>query len=78
MNSLVSERGQVTIPKPLRDRMGIRSGDVLDFEERDGRLVATKLLAGISDPIDAVTGVIDVGCSTDEAIELARGSADLL
>ena len=32
-------RGQVTIPKPLREKLGIQAGTLLTLEERDGRLV---------------------------------------
>jgi antitoxin PrlF len=42
MKSLVSEKGQVTIPKALRDRLGLRAGTSLDFQAEGGRLVATK------------------------------------
>jgi AbrB family looped-hinge helix DNA binding protein len=42
MKSLVSEKGQVTIPKILRDRLGLRPGTALDFQAEGGRLVATK------------------------------------
>ena len=37
---MVSEKGPVTIPKPLRDSLGLAPGTELDFEERDGTLVA--------------------------------------
>jgi AbrB family looped-hinge helix DNA binding protein len=33
MTATVSEKGQVTVPKALRDRLGIRPGEVLDFDE---------------------------------------------
>src|SRR5450759_5210080 len=36
MKATVSEKGQVTIPKRLRERLGIRAGQMLDFEEPDG------------------------------------------
>ncbi|MBV9729812.1 MAG: AbrB/MazE/SpoVT family DNA-binding domain-containing protein [Pseudonocardiales bacterium] len=39
---MVSEKGQVTIPKQLRDRLGIQPGEVLEFEEDGGRLIAVK------------------------------------
>jgi antitoxin PrlF len=42
MKSIVSEKGQVTIPKPCRDRLGLHAGSVLDFEARDGKLIAVK------------------------------------
>lgn len=42
MNTVVAERGQVTIPKALRDKLGIVPGTVLEFTAENGRLVATK------------------------------------
>lgn len=35
----VGERGQVTIPKALRDRFGITGGDDVVIHERDGTIV---------------------------------------
>lgn len=42
MNTIVAERGQVTIPKALRDKLGIVPGTVLEFTVENGRLIATK------------------------------------
>jgi len=36
---VVSDRGQVTLPKRLRDRLAITPGSALIAEERDGALV---------------------------------------
>ena len=36
MQAIVAERGQVTIPKALRERLGITPKTVLDFHEEDG------------------------------------------
>lgn len=74
MKGTVSEKGQVTIPKRLRDRLGIRAGEVLDFEEEKGRLVATKVTP--RDPVDAVYGVLDLGRSTDDLMADLRGETD--
>jgi antitoxin PrlF len=71
MKSTVSQRGQVTIPKALRDRLGIQPGQVLDFEEYRGRLVARKVSE--QDPIDAVYGTLKIGRPTDELITEMRG-----
>jgi antitoxin PrlF len=73
MKSVVSEKGQVTIPKRLRERLGIRPGVVLDFQEEDGRLVARKTAP--VDPVDAVYGIVDIGRPTDDLIEDLRGPA---
>lgn len=35
----VGERGQVTIPKELRDRRGIEGGDEIQFIEKDDEIV---------------------------------------
>lgn len=42
MKSVVSEKGQVTLPKALRTRLGLKAGTIVDFEVIEGRLVGTK------------------------------------
>jgi AbrB family looped-hinge helix DNA binding protein len=42
MKSTVSEKGQVTIPKALRDKLGLRPGTVLEFDAVGGRLIGVK------------------------------------
>jgi AbrB family looped-hinge helix DNA binding protein len=74
MNARVSEKGQVTIPKRLRERLGIRPGETLDFEEQDGRLVATKLT--VRDAADEVFGILGRGLDTDAELRRLRGEAD--
>jgi antitoxin PrlF len=74
MKAIVSEKGQVTIPKRLRDRLGIRAGEQLDFEEEHGRLVATK--ATRHDPVDAVYGILTLPASVDELIDEMRGRVE--
>lgn len=49
MRTVVSEKGQITIPKALRDRLGLEAGVVLDFREENGRLIGEKRLE--EDPI---------------------------
>jgi len=45
MKSIVSEKGQVTIPKTVRDRLGLKPGTVLDFEAQSGKLVGRKTVS---------------------------------
>jgi antitoxin PrlF len=74
MESRVGERGQVTIPKPLRDSLGIRPGQVVHFTEERGRLVMRKAMP--VDPVEAVYGILELEGSTDEAIRRLRGEPD--
>ncbi len=71
MKTRVSERGQITIPKAVRERLGIRPGQVLEVREQDGAIVAYK--AATVDPLQAVTGIIETDRDTDELIEEMRG-----
>lgn len=63
MVSTLTSKGQITLPKPIRDQLGLRSGDRLDFVVRDdGRLEvvpikqpATKLKGLLPKPPQPVT-----------------------
>ena len=76
MLSTVSEKGQITVPKRLREQLGIHAGDRLEIVEDAGRLVATKTVPGSGDPVDAVYGILSLDVSTDEAIRALRGEPD--
>jgi AbrB family looped-hinge helix DNA binding protein len=71
MKTVVSEKGQVTIPKPLRVRLGLRKGQVLDVRQERDRLVMTKSTA--ADPFDKYFGILKVGKTTDEIMAELRG-----
>ncbi len=74
MKAVVSEKGQVTIPKQLRDRLGIAPGVVLEFREEAGTLVASK--AGGEDAIASVYGILDVRRPVDDLVDELRGVPD--
>jgi AbrB family looped-hinge helix DNA binding protein len=40
--STITKKGQVTIPKPLREKLHIREGDSLVFEMKDDMLILKK------------------------------------
>jgi AbrB family looped-hinge helix DNA binding protein len=42
MNSIVSEKDQVTIPKKVRDHLGLKPGVSISFESVAGTLVGKK------------------------------------
>ena len=73
MKAKVAERGQVTIPKALRKRLGLTPGTILDFDADNGRLVAVKVQPrGL---VDAGFGALGHGRSTDELISELRDPA---
>ena len=74
MKAKVAERGQVTIPKTLRRKLGLVPGTILDFEVDGGRLVAAKLQP--QGPVEAVFGSLGRGRSTDELVGKLRGQRD--
>jgi antitoxin PrlF len=59
MKTTISEKGQVTIPKELRTKLGLAPGTVLEFEEERGRLVGRK--AHTRNPVDEVWGTLELG-----------------
>jgi AbrB family looped-hinge helix DNA binding protein len=74
MKAIVSEKGQITIPKALRERLGLGPGQVLDFRERKGRLIAEKLPP--RDPVSGVYGILQLGRGTDRVMRELRGGSD--
>lgn len=71
MKTTVSEKGQITIPKRLRDRLGLRPGTVLDFEEAGGRLVGRKLVP--ADHLGELLGILDLPAGVDTFVRETRG-----
>ena len=44
MKSVISEKGQITIPKKIRTEMGLTQGVILEIAVVKGHIVATKML----------------------------------
>ena len=71
----VTDKGQVTIPKDLRDALGIGAGSEVEFE-RQGDAVLVRKRAGApgrgQQIVDRLRGRGDVAMSTDEIMALTR------
>jgi len=73
----VTEKGQVTIPKDLRDRFGIGAGTEVVFEVDNDEIVVRKVSSGPTrgDQLAArLRGRGDVAMTTDEIMALTRGA----
>lgn len=80
MSTLVTSKGQVTIPKKVREHLGIKPGTAVRFEPTaDGRALLTK-----AEPrktrqprkrsrFAALRGTASVRMSTEEIMALTRG-----
>jgi antitoxin PrlF len=75
MATAVTSKGQVTIPKPIRDRLGIQPGNAVEFElEPDGRVVLVKVGGGRpASRFERLRGRAGAGLGADEIMALTRG-----
>ncbi len=75
MATTVTTKGQVTIPKPIRDRLGIEPGNSVDFElAPDGRIFIVKVNGERRvSRFESLRGCAGAGLSTDEIMALTRG-----
>lgn len=73
----VTEKGQVTIPKELRDALGIGAGTEVEFERSDDTIVVRKVDRGPTRGqrlAARLRGRGDVAMTTDEIMALTRGA----
>lgn len=74
MATTVTSKGQVTIPKTIRDRLGIQPGNAVDFRmDPDGRIVLRKVDGSTANPFEKWRGSAGPGLSTDEIMAMTRG-----
>ena len=81
MASAVTQKGQVTIPKPVRDAMGVKPGTLVEVES-DGRggarIVKLEGTPAQEHPIAKFvgTGLYAGKLTTDEYMRMIRGEPD--
>ncbi len=68
----ISERGQVTIPKDIRDRFGLTPDSEVEFVVREGRIELIRRQGRRRSRIDDVYGRKSLERSTDELMKLLR------
>lgn len=79
MSTTVTSKGQVTIPKRVRDRLGIVPGSQVEFEpQADGKVMLVRKSAGATrrrprSRFAALRGTATISMTTDEIMALTRG-----
>ncbi|MBA2591286.1 MAG: type II toxin-antitoxin system PrlF family antitoxin [Pseudomonadota bacterium] len=79
MSTTLTAKGQVTIPKKIRDVLDLAPGTAVDFDVEQGRIVICKASEKPSRPIrhrdrfDRVRGRATVKWRTEELMRLLRG-----
>lgn len=69
----VTIKGQVTIPKPLRDEFDIKPNSEVEFASINGNLVLSKKTVEADVDFQRFIGVADIKMSTDDLMSLTRG-----
>ena len=75
MDATVAERGQITLPKAVRDALGLVKGTKLKVELEGGRIVLRK---DVDDALSRLRGRFKLAeglTSTDDAMRALRGRA---
>jgi len=74
MEATVAERGQITLPKAVRDALGLTKGTTLKVELEGGRIILRK---NVDDAISRARGKFKLpeGVTTDDIMRELRGRA---
>ncbi|MBN8480223.1 MAG: AbrB/MazE/SpoVT family DNA-binding domain-containing protein [Xanthomonadales bacterium] len=74
MEATVAERGQITLPKAVRDALGLVKGSTLKVELEGGRIILRK---NVDDAISRARGrfKLPAGVTTDDIMRELRGRA---
>jgi antitoxin PrlF len=75
MEATVAERGQITLPKAVRDALGLTKGTQLKVELDGGRIILRK---NVDDALSRIRGRFKLApeyAGSDEAMRAIRGRA---
>ena len=73
MKSVISTKGQVTLPAEVRAKLGLTVGTAVQFELREGGVLLRKGGAALH-PVDRVFGRLKLDQPVDALLDEMRGS----
>lgn len=68
----VTVKGQVTIPREIRKKLGIHPGSKVEFSENERGEIVLQLKESKGSRFGQVRGSADAGLSSDEIMKLTR------
>jgi AbrB family looped-hinge helix DNA binding protein len=70
----VTEKGQVTIPKPIRDALGIHPGSEVEFVPEGDHAVLRKIerIDAVAERLRKYRAAATAGLSTDQILGMTR------
>ena len=73
LTAKVTSKGQITIPKNVREKLAVKTGEDINFEEKDGVFYIKKSVT--KSPFDKWKGKLkELKCkSADEIVKKLRG-----
>ena len=70
----ITSKGQITLPKKVRQKLGVEPGEIVSFEEKEDMIFIRKAVR--PSPFDRWKGALNARAkSTDEIITDLRGEA---
>jgi AbrB family looped-hinge helix DNA binding protein len=72
MKSVISSKGQITVPIKIRSQLGLHPGTVVTFEMTKKGALLRKGGAG-THPVDQLYGILDSKNRTDDLLDELRG-----
>ena len=73
LTAKITTKGQITIPKAVREKLGLSKGEDLLFEEKDEAFIIKKVIR--KSPFDKWVGYLkkEKGTTSDNVIDELRG-----
>ena len=73
MKTIISEKGQITIPKSVRNALGLRAGTVIEIRAQAGEFIGKKVSVEDVFVKWRGRGALPKGMSVNAYLERARG-----
>ncbi|AMJ60751.1 AbrB/MazE/SpoVT family DNA-binding domain-containing protein [Bosea sp. PAMC 26642] len=77
MQAVVDDAGQIILPKDVRDKLGLKPGNVVDVVADDEGAAVIRKVSGVQnvepDRFERMRGSLNLGMTTDEFMALIRG-----